>query len=66
MCFFLIKKQSRSLKYSFWLYFYKIAQAAWPMVYTIAIVPSDENSTVMAYDFCGRTLTRSGQDLGQD
>ena len=26
----------------------------------------DENSTVMAYDFCGRTLTRSGQDLGQD
>ena len=36
------------------------------MAYTIAIVPSDENSTVMAYDFCGRTLTRSGQDLGQD
>ena len=36
------------------------------MVYTIAIVPSDENSTVMAYDFCGSTLNRSGQDLGQD
>ena len=36
------------------------------MAYTIAIVPLDENSTVMAYDFCGRTLTRSRQDLGPD